>query len=148
MQSLSATRYTEADLALNFVRQYELSEEELQARLGQEGSVIVAEKYCETIHGDEMLSKPAAVAVEERIALQEVRLSANACGANGRCGGYPKEVPGSAGSSACREAAGADTRTALVTSCVAFSSDVRSPCIHPHRKLVDSELVPQPCSLS
>ncbi|NNV10273.1 DUF3644 domain-containing protein, partial [Geobacillus sp. MMMUD3] len=55
---------TEADLALNFVRQDELSEEELQALLGQEGSVIVAEKYREAIHGDEMLPKAAAAAVE------------------------------------------------------------------------------------
>lgn len=61
---------TEADLALNFVRQDELSEEELQALLGQEGSVIVAEKYREAIHGDEMLPKAAAAAVEERIAFK------------------------------------------------------------------------------
>jgi len=58
---------TEADLALNFVRQDDLSEEELQALLGQDGSVIVAEKYREAIHGDEMLPKAAAAAVEERI---------------------------------------------------------------------------------
>lgn len=58
---------TEADLALNFVRQEDLSEEELQALLGQEGSVIVAEKYREAVHGDEMLPKAAAAAVEERI---------------------------------------------------------------------------------
>lgn len=61
---------TEADLALNFVRQDDLSEEELQALLGQEGSVIVAEKYREAIHGDEMLPKPAAAAVEERTAFK------------------------------------------------------------------------------
>ena len=58
---------TEADLALNFVRQDDLSEEELQALLGQDGSVIVAEKDREAIHGDEMLPKAAAAAVEERI---------------------------------------------------------------------------------
>jgi hypothetical protein len=58
---------TEADLALNFVRQDDLSGEELQALLGQQGSVIVAEKYREAIHGDEMLPKAAAAAVEERI---------------------------------------------------------------------------------
>lgn len=58
---------TEADLALNFVRQDELSEEELQALLGQEGSVIVAEKYREAVHGDEMLPKAAADAVMDRI---------------------------------------------------------------------------------
>lgn len=61
---------TEADLALNFVRQDDLSEEELQALLGQDGSVIVAEKYREAIHGDEMLPKAAAAAVEERIAFK------------------------------------------------------------------------------
>ena len=61
---------TEADLALNFVRQDGLSEEELQALLGQDGSVIVAEKYREAIHGDEMLPKAAAAAVEERIAFK------------------------------------------------------------------------------
>lgn len=58
---------TEADPALNFVRQDELSEEELQALLGQQGSVIVAEKYREAVHGDEMLPKAAADAVMARI---------------------------------------------------------------------------------
>ncbi|EPH07071.1 hypothetical protein HMPREF1531_00120 [Propionibacterium sp. oral taxon 192 str. F0372] len=58
---------TDADLALNFVRQEDLSEEELQALLGQEGSVIIAEKYREAIHVDEMLPKAAAMAVEARI---------------------------------------------------------------------------------
>lgn len=58
---------TEADLALNFVRQDELSDEELQALLGQQGSVIVAEKYREAIHGDEMLPKSVAAAVADRI---------------------------------------------------------------------------------
>lgn len=61
---------TEADLALNFVRQEDLSKEELQALLGQEGSVIVAEKYREVTHGDETLPKTAAEAVEERIAFK------------------------------------------------------------------------------
>ncbi len=58
---------TEADMALNFVRQDDLSEEELQALLGREGSVIVAEKYREAVHGNEMLPKKAAAAVAERI---------------------------------------------------------------------------------
>ncbi|MHA6509803.1 DUF3644 domain-containing protein [Tessaracoccus sp. Y1736] len=58
---------TEADLALNFVRQDDLSEEDLRDLLGQEGSVIVAEKYREAIHSVEMLPKSAAAAVEERI---------------------------------------------------------------------------------
>jgi len=58
---------TEADLALNFVRQDDLTAEELQTLLGQQGSVIVAEKYREAIHGEEMLPKVAAAAVEQRI---------------------------------------------------------------------------------
>lgn len=58
---------TEADLALNFVRQEDLTEEELRDLLGQQGSVIVAEKYREAIHGDEMLPAAAAAAVERRI---------------------------------------------------------------------------------
>lgn len=58
---------TEADLALNFVRQDDLSEEELRALLGKEGSVIVAEKYREAIHADGMLPKVAAAAVEKHI---------------------------------------------------------------------------------
>ena len=88
VQSLSPTRYeeqrnlrrglptsvstfiTEFQGRLNVVRQDELSEEELQALLGQEGSVIVAEKYREAIHGDEMLPKAAAAAVEARLAFK------------------------------------------------------------------------------
>lgn len=58
---------TEADLALNFVRQDDLSEDELRALLGQQGSVIVAEKYREAVHSDEMLPKAAADAVMLRI---------------------------------------------------------------------------------
>jgi hypothetical protein len=58
---------TEADMALNFVRQDDLSDDELKALLGQQGSVIVAEKYRESVHGDEMLPKAAALAVESRI---------------------------------------------------------------------------------
>lgn len=58
---------TEADLALNFVRQDELSDEQLKALLGQQGSVIVAEKYRDAANGDEMLPKVAAAAVEARI---------------------------------------------------------------------------------
>lgn len=61
---------TEADLALNFVRQDNLNDDELQALLGQEGSVIIAEKYREAVHGDEMLPKAAAAAVEARIAFK------------------------------------------------------------------------------
>ncbi len=58
---------TDADRALNFVRQDDLSEEELQALLGQQGSVIIAEKYREAVHSDESLPKAAAKAVQERI---------------------------------------------------------------------------------
>jgi hypothetical protein len=58
---------TEADLALNFVRRSDLSEEELQMIVGKEGSVIIAEKYRDAMHGDEMLPKAAAAAVEKRI---------------------------------------------------------------------------------
>lgn len=58
---------TDADLALNFVRQEDLSEEERLALLGQQGSVIVAEKYREAVHGDVMLPKAAADAVMVRI---------------------------------------------------------------------------------
>lgn len=58
---------TDADMALNFVRQDDLTEDELKALLGKEGSVIVAEKYREAVHGDEMLPKAAAAAVKERI---------------------------------------------------------------------------------
>lgn len=61
---------TEADLALNFVRQDDLSKEELQALLGKDGSVILAEKYREAIHGDEMLPKAAAAKVQEHIAFK------------------------------------------------------------------------------
>lgn len=58
---------TEADLALNFVRQDDLSPEELESLLGQEGSVIIAEKFREAIHGNEMLPGDAAAAVQNRI---------------------------------------------------------------------------------
>ncbi len=58
---------TEADLALNFVRQDELSEAELRDLVGQEGSVIVAEKYRDAAHGDEVLPSAAAAAVKAAI---------------------------------------------------------------------------------
>lgn len=61
---------TEADMALNFVRQDDLSDEELKDLLGQQGSVIVAEKFRDAIHGDEMLPKAAASAVEQRISFK------------------------------------------------------------------------------
>ena len=58
---------TEADLALNFVRQDDLTEDELRDLLGQEGSVIVAEKYRDAANGDEVLPSSAAAAVEASI---------------------------------------------------------------------------------
>lgn len=58
---------TEADMALNFVRQDDLTKEELQQLLGQQGSVIIAEKYRDATHGDEMLPKAAARAVQDGI---------------------------------------------------------------------------------
>lgn len=58
---------TDADMALNFVRQDDLSEDELKQLLGQQGSVIVAEKYREAAHGDEMLPKAAAENVQGQI---------------------------------------------------------------------------------
>jgi Protein of unknown function (DUF3644) len=58
---------TDADMALNFVRQDDLSEDELKGLLGAHGSVIIAEKYREAVHGNEMLPKAAAAAVQARI---------------------------------------------------------------------------------
>lgn len=58
---------TEADLALNFVRQDDLAESELRDLVGQEGSVIIAEKYRDAAHGDEVLPRAAAAAVESGI---------------------------------------------------------------------------------
>ena len=58
---------TEADLALNFVRQDELTEDEQQALLGKEGSIIIAEKYRNVAYGEEMRPKAAAKAVEKLI---------------------------------------------------------------------------------
>lgn len=58
---------TEADMALNFVRQEDLSEEDLKALLGSRGSVIVAEKYRDAVHLNEMLPKAAAIKVQSRI---------------------------------------------------------------------------------
>nr|WP_197538412.1 DUF3644 domain-containing protein [Nocardia cyriacigeorgica] len=58
---------TDADMALNFVRQDDLSREDLQALVGREGSVIIAEKYRNAASGDEMLPGAAAAAVESRI---------------------------------------------------------------------------------
>lgn len=58
---------TDADMALNFVRQDDLTEDELRRLVGAQGSVVIAEKYREAVHRDEMLPKPAAAAVQARI---------------------------------------------------------------------------------
>jgi hypothetical protein len=58
---------TDADMALNFVREDDLTEDELRGLVGAQGSVIIAEKYQEAVHGDEMLPKAAAEAVQARI---------------------------------------------------------------------------------
>ena len=58
---------TEADVALNFVRQEDLTDAERKKLLGKEGSVIIAEKYRDAVHGDEMLPAKAAEAVQARI---------------------------------------------------------------------------------
>ncbi|ASW98535.1 DUF3644 domain-containing protein [Mycobacterium intracellulare] len=58
---------TGADMALNFVRQEELTEEERKKLLSSQGSVIIAEKYRDAAHGDEMLPAKAAEAVQARI---------------------------------------------------------------------------------
>ena len=58
---------TEADLALNFVRQDELTENEQQALLGKECSIIIAERRRDVIYSNEMRPKVAAKAVEEHI---------------------------------------------------------------------------------
>lgn len=58
---------TDADMALNFVRQDELTPDELQELVGQQGSVIVAEKFRNAANGDEVLPSAAAKQVQERI---------------------------------------------------------------------------------
>lgn len=58
---------TQADMALTFVNTHDLNEEEKLELLGKEGSVIIAEKYRNVLHGDEMLPKDIAKEVEARI---------------------------------------------------------------------------------
>jgi hypothetical protein len=58
---------TDSDRALTFIRQDELSPEELAAMVGKEGSVIIREKYRDALHGDEKLPAAAAAAVSQRI---------------------------------------------------------------------------------
>lgn len=54
-------------MALNFVRQEDLTEGERKKLLGNQGSVIIAEKYRHATHWDEMLPAKAAEAVQARI---------------------------------------------------------------------------------
>lgn len=58
---------TEADMALTFVNIHDLSEEEKLNLMGKEGSVIIAEKFRNVVHGDEMLPKVISEKVQERI---------------------------------------------------------------------------------
>jgi hypothetical protein len=58
---------TEADMALTFIRQDELSHEEREQLFSQEGSVIIAEKFREAMDLTNFLPKNAAKAVEGRI---------------------------------------------------------------------------------
>lgn len=58
---------TEADMALTFVRLEELSGQEREQLLSQEGSVIIAEKFREATDVSTLLPKAAAEAVEEKI---------------------------------------------------------------------------------
>jgi hypothetical protein len=58
---------TEADMAVTFVRQDDLTESELHEMVGKDGSVIVAEKYRDVVYRNELLPKAAAAAVQELI---------------------------------------------------------------------------------
>ncbi|AZA13094.1 hypothetical protein CCHOA_03415 [Corynebacterium choanae] len=58
---------TRADMALTFVNTHDLNEEEKLELLGGDRSVIIAEKYRNVVHGDEMLPKKIAQEVEARI---------------------------------------------------------------------------------
>lgn len=55
---------TQADMAVTFVRQDDLTEAELQEMVGKHGSVIVAEKYRDVVYQNELLPKATAAAVE------------------------------------------------------------------------------------
>lgn len=58
---------TEADMALTFININDLTEEEKLNLMGKKGSVIIAEKFRNVVHGDEMLPKEIAKSVQERI---------------------------------------------------------------------------------
>ncbi len=53
---MTQTVAARGDIALNFVRQDDLIEDELRGLVGAQGSVIIAEKYREAVHGDERCS--------------------------------------------------------------------------------------------
>lgn len=61
---------TEADMALNFVRQDNLTPDELADLVGRHGSVVFAEKYRDAVHLDGNLPKAAAAHVQSRIGLR------------------------------------------------------------------------------
>lgn len=58
---------TEADRALTFINQKDLTEDELHAMVGKQGSVLIQEKYRDAAHSDSLLPKGAAFMIEERI---------------------------------------------------------------------------------
>jgi len=58
---------TDADMAVTFVRQDDLTETELHEMVGKKGSVVVAEKYRDVVYKDERLPKAAATAIQDLI---------------------------------------------------------------------------------
>ncbi|MCL1923935.1 MAG: DUF3644 domain-containing protein [Propionibacteriaceae bacterium] len=58
---------TDADMALTFIRQDDLTADELDGLLGQQGSVLIAEKYRDAVHPEGSLPKAVAAAVEASI---------------------------------------------------------------------------------
>lgn len=58
---------TQADMALSFVNTNDLNEDEKLQLMGKEGSVIIAEKFRNVVHGDQMLPGKIAQEVEARI---------------------------------------------------------------------------------
>jgi hypothetical protein len=58
---------TDADMALNFVRQDDLSPEELQVLTEKTGHIFIAEKFRNATNADEVLPRVAAAQIRERI---------------------------------------------------------------------------------
>lgn len=58
---------TQADMALTFVNRNELTEDDIIKLSGNEGSVIIAEKFRNVLHGDKMRPKEIAKSVEDGI---------------------------------------------------------------------------------